>query len=216
MFMLRDKRTGEWPSFGRLNSDESRKRARKHLEYLNIQWDKIPPFDPPDDAVSASRKTSLGDYYQPWVYTTKADVLRKKRERKEENRQFVLWQEESNIIRRKPLYVWVFWCPGISGIFEGWWTYIIGSGIEYGGRYCDDSDLIYQAMELFPVIEQTEPTLFGIVHDWEQREIWMEEFAKRYQRGTRSGKPQGKALIWAEVKGNSIQRILGRGQWQKH
>lgn len=209
--MIKDKKTGGWPSFG-LFSDEGLKRAKKHLEYLGIRWDKIPPFDPPDDAVSASRDSNLGDYYAPWVYTTKSDILREKRERRERHLAYVRELEENNIVRRRPLYVWVFWCPGVSGFFEGWWTYIIGRGIEHGGKCCKDSNLILRAMELFPIIEGT---LFGIGEDWEERERWMKEFAKRYQRGCWCGKPQGKALIWANVKGSNIERILGRAEWPK-
>lgn len=114
--MIRDKETGKWP-FRWILSDEGRKRARKHLEYLGIQWDKVPPFDPPDDAVYASRNSTLGDYYAPWVYTTMSDILREKRERKERHLRHLREHEENNIIRRRRLYVWVFWCPCI---FEGW------------------------------------------------------------------------------------------------
>ena len=203
--MIRDKKTGKWPIEGFL-SDEGRRRAKKRLEYLGIQWDKIPQFDPPEDAVSASRITSIGDYYAPWQYTTKRDILREKRRWKEER----FWLEEQNITHRRPLYVWVFWCPGISSFFEGWWTYIIGCNIEHGGKFCKDSDLILRAMELFPVVEGT---LFGMGEDWEQRERWMMEFARRYQRGYWCGKPQGKAPVWAEVQGGYIKRILGRAQW---
>lgn len=183
-------------------TDEKRCRVREHLISLGVQVDRLQPIIWPEGAVSAYRKHK----YAPWEYTTKADLLRDKRKRRMNHR---IWME-SQITHRRRLYVWVFWCPGISGIFEGWWTYIIGCGVEHGGKYSTDSNLILRAMELFPIIE---PVLFGIEEDWEQRERWMIEFAKRYQRGVWCGKPQGKALIWAEVKGNSIEKILGRAQW---
>ena len=41
----------------------------------------------------------------------------------------------------------------------------------------------------------------------------MVEFAKRYQRGRRGGKPQGKVPVWVEVKDGYIKKILTRAEW---
>lgn len=189
-----------------LLSEDGRRRAREYLLSVGYRQEQLKPIVWPDDAISAYRPY-VG---APWQFNTKADILRKKREEKIKCRMRQRIWEESQIIRRRRLYVWVFWCPGISGFFEGWWTYIIGCRIEYGGKYCSDTNLILRAMELFPVIEKK---LFDTEEDWQQREMWMKEFAKRYQRGYWGGKPQGKAPIWAEVRGNSIVKILGRAEW---
>ena len=202
--MIRDRKTGKWPFEG-IFSDETRLRVRERLKSMGVPVEKLPPFDPPEDAVSADKK---GGMYGNWVFTTKGDILRKKRERMEQNLRF---KREYGVIHRRPLYVWVFFVPGL--LFGGWWTYIIGRDVSHGGKCCRDSDLILRAMELFPVVGQT---LFALQEDWKERERWMIEFAKRYQRGYWGGKPQGKAPIWGEVKGNSIERILGRAQWPKH
>ena len=191
---------------GSLLSAAGQRRAKEHLLSLGYTEEQLQPIIWPEDAVSAHRD-HVG---QPWEFTTKADILRRKCERHRNNRKHHRNWMESQITHRRRLYVWVFWCPGISGIFEGWWTYIIGCGVKHGGKYSTDSNLILQAMELFPV---TDPRLFDM--DWEQRERWMKEFAKRYQRGLWCGKPQGKAPIWAEVKGNSIEKILGRAEWSE-
>lgn len=184
-------------------TDEKRRRIREYLISVGVRVEELHPLIWPKNAVSAYRKS----IYEPWEYTLKSDILRRKRELRDQHRSWM----ESQITHRRRLYVWVFWCPGISGFFEGWWTYIIGyGGVEHGGKFTQDSNLILRAMELFPVIE---PKLFDTEEDWEQRERWMIEFAKRYQRGLWCGKPQGKAPIWAEVQGNTIVKILGRAQW---
>ena len=182
-------------------SEAGRQRAREQLISLGYRPEAFKPIVWPEDAVEAYR-SYVG---APWEFTTKADIRRRKWKLRENHR---IWLE-SQVTHRRLLYVWVFWCPGVGGFaFRGWWTYIIGCNVEHGGKHSQDSVLISRAMGMFPVVE---PTLFGM--DWEQRERWMIEFAKRYQRGTWCGKPQGKALVWAEVKGTSIEKILGRAEW---
>ncbi len=186
-------------------SDEAKRRAKEHLEKAGIRLDQVPPLIWPDDAISAYQP----HMYAPWQFTTKADIRRKR----QEDAKHVLWfKREYGVSKRLPAYVWVFWCPGISGIFEGWWTYIIGRGFSHGGKFQTDSDLILKAMDLFPVIL---PSLFDLKEDWRAREVWMMEFAKRYQRCKWCGKPQGKAPIWCEVEGNDIIKILSRAEWPK-
>jgi len=131
---------------------------------------------------------------------TWADVKQSRRERQKE----ILALKRSNYdqIQRRPLYVWVFWCPGISGFFEGLWTYIVGvAGDYHGGGYKGEVDgrLLDEVMRLFPVSVS--------------RNQWQEEFVKKYPaRDKHCGRPQGKAPIWAEVQGNSILKILGRAE----
>lgn len=114
-------------------------------------------------------------------------------------------------IQKKPLYIWVFWCPGISGFFKGLWTYIVGVGRDYhGGGHKGQLDgyLFDEVMRLFPVCNSSFPV---------SRNHWEGEFIKKYTRGEWCGRPQGKAPIWAEVVGGSIERILGRAEWKlKH
>jgi len=186
-------------------SEDARRRARKHLLSRGYTEEQLKPIEWPEGAVSAYQ-SCLG---APWEFTLKSDILRAKREKMERDLQ---WKREEDVVLRRPAYVWVFWCPGVGGFaFRGWWTYIIGHGFEYGGKYTQDSSLTLRAMELFPIVE---PISFE--EDWQYRERWMKEFAKRYKRGTWCGKPQGKAPIWVEIKDNDIIKILGRAQWPKH
>ncbi len=182
-------------------SDEAMQRGREHLKSVGIDFDRLPKIIWPDDAVYAYQK----HIYAPWEYTTKADVRRKRQEDAKLKLRYK--RGEYRALKRLPAYVWVFYCPGISGIFEGWWTYIIGRGFQHGGKRKQNSDLILKAMELFPL------TLHQAEDDWEAREDWMMAFAKRYQRGKWCGKPQGKAPIWCEVQGNCIEKILERTEW---
>jgi len=76
---------------------------------LSIDW--------PEGAISAYRNHPGA----PWRFTTKSDILRRKRERMENNLRL---KREVGVVERKALYVWVFWCPGINGFFyRGWWVY---------------------------------------------------------------------------------------------
>ena len=135
------------------------------------------------------------------------DVKQGRRERQKA----ILEQKRSpyDQIQKKPLYVWVFWCPGINDfIFKGWWTYFVGLGRDYhGGGYKGEvaGRLKDDLLRLFPLVE---PNLFET--NWDE---WMKRFVKKYQRGRWCGKPQGKSPVWAEVQGGSIKRILGRAEW---
>jgi len=190
-------------------SDDAPRRIRAHLKSAGVDVENIPLLVWPDDAVSAHKP----HMYAPWQYITKSDLLRERREHMESR---LWWKREQGVVRRVPLYVWVFWCPGINDfIFRGWWTYLIGlKGDYHGGGYKGDvtGDLFNQIKELFPVVD---PTLFGVEEDWKEEERWMKEFAKRYQRGKWCGKPQGKAPIWCEVQGNDIVKILSRAEWPR-
>ena len=200
MFVIRDKKTGKWP-FDGVFSDAARERAREHLKSVGVRLEHLPPFEPPEDAVSAYQRSM----YEPYKYTTKDDILREKRKYMEQH----LWlKREAGVIYRRPAYVWVFWCCGVSGLFyKGWWIYLIGRGISTS-KYFTQSPLFFRILELFPLVERN---LFG--HSDINK--WKAEFVKRYQRGYWGGKPQGKAPIWVEVKEGRIERILGRGQWHK-
>jgi len=201
--VIRNRKKPSGPLFNL--SDEARERAKKHLkEVAGIDVEKLPHLIWPDDAVSAYQEHT----YAPWKFTTKDDI---KRKRQENAKRVLYWKRDSGIIRRKPVYVWVFWVPG--WLFGGWWTYLIGRGVEHGGKYQTNSDLILQAMKMFPVVEST---LFDVEEGWKEREKWMIAFAKRYQRGARAGKPQGKAPIWAEIQGNQIIRLLDRAEWPEN
>lgn len=187
-------------------SDDARRRAREYLASVGYDAARIQPIVWPEDAVSAYKAHTSA----AWQFTTRADVLARRRELMEDNLQL---KREDGVIRRVPLYVWVFWCPGVSGVFRGWWTYFVGLNCEYrGGGYKGEADgaLWDRVQELFPVID---PILPGIERGWRQDERWMKEFARRYRRGTRSGEPQGKAPVWAEVEGGWIKRLLSRAEW---
>jgi len=112
-------------------------------------------------------------------------------------------------IKRKPLYVWVFWCPGINDfIYRGYWTYLVGLGGYYHGGGCKgdlDGELLEQVIELFPLVEKD---LFGNF----DYDLWMRRFIVKYERGMWGGKPQGKAPVWAEVGGSRVEKILSRAE----
>src|SRR3972149_6566405 len=97
-----------------LLNGEGRKKAMEHLKYLGYKEKDLKPIVWPADAVSAYREY-VG---APWDFKYKSDILRDKKEKMERN---LLWKRESEIATRVPLYVWVFWCPGISGFYRGWW-----------------------------------------------------------------------------------------------
>jgi len=176
--------------------------ARSFLEHFReVVKEELKPYvltPPPDVAGYESN-----GYYRRAV--TWAMVMERRRQRQEAE----LKQKRSDydIVYRKPLYVWVFWCPGINDfIFRGWWISIEGRDIDFSCKYFEGTKMCFKLMELFPLVE---PKLFG-QPDWDE---WKAEFVKRYQRGYWCGKPQGKAPIWAEVKGNSIRKLLSRAEW---
>ena len=183
-------------------SDEARRRAKEYLLSSGVPAKALEPIVWPQDAVSAYRK----HFSLPWEFTTKADVQRGKRERMEHSLRF---KREYGVIQKRPLYVWVFWCPGISfTFFRGWWIDIVGRGIDFNCKFFDGTTMCSSLLDLFPLVENN---LFG-PRDIEK---WKAEFVKRYQRGLWCGKPQGKAPIWAEVQGTDIRKILGRAKWPK-
>lgn len=185
-------------------TDEQRARAREHLKAAGYDVDRTPPLIWPEDAISAWQDHN----YAPWQFKYKSDVLAEKRQRME----WALWEKrEFDRTEIRALYLWVFWCPGISGIFEGWWTYVYGVGEEYhGGGYKGDLQgaLLEQAKEMFPVANPR--PLFPLDHY-----DWMPLFAKQYQRGKWCGKPQGKAPFWAEVRDGRVRKIIRRAEWPK-
>lgn len=188
---------------GFILSEEARQRATKYLKSIGVREEQLQPIIWPEDAVSAYREHQ----FAPWKFTTRADILHKKRERMEQH----LWlKREYGVTHRQPVYVWVFWCPGFFGFaYRGWWIYLIGNnGIESGKYIERDTKTISRLMELFPLIE---PTLYGPPC----LEKWKKEFVKRYQRGSWCGKPQGKSPVWAEVRGDTIEKLLERAEWPR-
>ena len=142
-------------------------------------------------------------YYRRAV--TWAMVMERRRQRQAERLRQI--RSDYDVTYRRPLYAWVFWCPGINNfIFRGWWIDLVGRDIDFSCKYFEGTKMCSKLMELFPLVE---PTLVG----QPDIEKWKAEFVKRYKKGCWCGKPQGKAPIWAEVKGNSIVRILGRAEW---
>jgi len=181
-------------------SEDARKRAYDHLKSLGYRDEELKPIEWPDDAVSAYRDNR----HATWKFTTIADILRRKIEKMERN---LRWKREYNIIEKRPLYVWVFWCPGISDFFfKGWWIYLIGREISECVGERKDNNIIKKLLELFPLIE---PNLFG----WRDILKWKRKFVHNYRCGCWCGKPQGKAPVWAEINGDRVLRILGPAKW---
>ena len=189
------------PKRGFLNlSPEANQRATEYLRSVGWDVDRIKPLIWPEDAVSAYRDHP----YDPWKFVTKLDVKqRRQREAKE-----VLWYKRNDgVIKRRAAYVWVFWCPGISGIFfRGWYIYVIGNGFDWSGKL--SSKLGKRILELFPFVE---PVLFGTPNE----KKWMGGFVKRFKKGKWGGRWQGKTPVWVEVKGCNITKIIERVEWPR-
>lgn len=130
-------------------------------------------------------------------------------ERRRQRQRIELQRIEDNydFIYRKPLYVWVFWCPGINNfIFRGWWLYLIGLHISEALDFRGYNErLISEITTLFPLVEKP-------LFDPLDLKKWKAEFVRHYQRGTWGGKPQGKSLVWAEIKSGRVERILNRAE----
>ena len=169
------------------------------------------------------------------IFTTKADIRRKRQEDAKE----VLWfKREYGLVKRVPVYVWVFHCPGIGGemvgalghpdidagsgitnhpdirkvrtdgLMGGWYTYLIGQGISEALNFRGYAGkTIDRLMELFPLVKAT--TLF----DGPDFDEWMLAFVEQYPKGLWCDVPQGKSPVWAEVKGGFVTKILGHAKW---
>ena len=185
-------------------SEAARQRVIEHLKEAGIDFERIPKLIWPEGAISASQK----DRYAPWEFRYKSDILREKKKGMERN---LWWKREYKKTETRALYVWVFWCPGISGIFEGLWTYLVGIGSNYhGGGYKGqlEGHLLEKVMELFPLVDKP------LFPDWRYYDQWQKQFIKRYPAKKKwCGKPQGKSPIWAEIRGDNIREILSRAQW---
>jgi len=187
------------PFFGLLNSEESQRKAKEHLKSLGYDFDKQPKLVWPEGAVAAWHD----HFYGEWKFRYKSDILREKKERMKQNLRL---KRQDGTTEIRALYVWVFWCPGIFGFaYRGWWTYLIGRGIDSGKYLRKDRKLMSRIMELFPA----EPALFGNMNIDE----WMQWFVRNHHRGKWCGKPQGKSAVWAEIRGDNIEEILGRAEW---
>jgi len=133
-------------------------------------------------------------YYRRAVTWDMVMQRRRKRQQIELERK----RDNYDVIYKKPLFVWVFWCPGISGIFRGWWAYLKGYDDDYHA-----DELLEQVIKLFPLVEID---LFGKFN----LDLWMKRFVKKYKRGTWCGKPQGLSPVWTLVQGHYVQKILCR------
>jgi len=163
-------------------------------------WPSQTMLDWPEEAVSAMRRFRS----EPWKFTTRADIRREKIERMEE----ALRRKRQPQTERRVLCVWVFWCPGIGGFaFYGWWAYFVGVGGKFysGGGVKGDiaGTLLEQVRALFP----TGPR--PLLAEADRPDDWMPRFARMHARGTRAGKPQGRALVWATVKGDVVVSVEG-------
>ncbi len=190
-----------------LLSDDGCRRVREHLKSAGIDFDSIPKLVWPEGAVSASQK----HMYAPWEFIYKSDILKAKKEGMEQN---LWWKRQYHTTEIRALYVWVFWCPGISGFFKGLWTYFVGIGGDYrGGGYKGEvsGSLLDDVMDLFPLVDK--PLFTKNNNVWEYHNEWQQRFVRKYQRGKWCGKPQGKAPVWAEVEEGSVKKIIGRIQW---
>lgn len=163
-------------------------------------------FDWPQGAVSARRNMD-GSV----AFTTRDDLLRARREQMER----CLWaKRECGVVSRRALSLWVFWCPGLAGFaFRGWWAYLQGVG---GREVCGGGvkgnvagAMLAELMQMFPV-PNPHPLLPLSPYEWKPL------FARHYQRGRHCRRPQGRAAIWADMRGDQVQRLLGPAQGARH
>jgi len=156
------------------------------------------------------KDTAMVDtYYEPPLITTYADIGRRKKQQQAKRLAGKRKDEYRTEIR--PIYLWVFHCPGFGFAYKGWWTYLIGRhGWDSGKYLARDEKIIRQLMELFPVADTT---LFGpsLTHEqWQP--LFALAYACRHPDGSlrkHAGWVQGKALLWAEFHGSSFWRIIG-------
>jgi hypothetical protein len=160
----------------------------------------------PDTAVVIGTRT--GYRVKTW-----ADLGREKKQRQA---RALAWKREADGLAIRPIYVWVFHCPGVGGFgYLGWWTYLVGRNWDlWLGRGCED--VHQQLMDLFPLVE---PDLFGAAVTYEQWQIrFARAFCCRHPDGRsrkHAGRIQGKAAVWAEFEGQGyggFRRIIGRAE----
>lgn len=152
---------------------------------------------PPDDVA----------FYESNGYYRRAVTWSMVMERRKKIQKDQLKYKRSNwqLVEEKPLYIWVFFCPGISKFFRGNWLYFKGLH-EYRGGGIKGSiggKLLDKVIKLFPLVEVD---IFGN-YDFE---LWKKRFVKKYSRGSHAGKKQGLALVWAKVRGENVIDILRR------
>jgi hypothetical protein len=166
-----------------------RPRAKDRERAIREGWPTT-RFPWPEDAVSAYQNYPGA----PWEFTTRADLLRERRKEMEAR----LRRKRRPTSERRALMVHVFYVG--PPIFMGWWTYLVGIGDRRypGGGHKHDvcGPLLARVRELFPLV------LPGLPDDQ-----WMECFARRFQKRTRFGKPEGAAPVWATVDGERVLSI---------
>lgn len=188
-------------------SEEAYERLKQHLISMGYRENDLQPIVWPEGSISAYRDHSE----QPWTFRYKADVLREKKERMDHN----LWTKRKyGILEYRPIYIWVFHCPGIfGGIFEGWWIYMVRAGGILRGGGCRGSvegHLLNQILEMFPLVDK------GLFDNTIDIEEWKQAFVKKYQRGKWCRKPQGKAPVLAEIKNGCVNNIIKKLNWPNH
>jgi hypothetical protein len=179
-------------------------RAKNYLrEEAGMDFDHQPALVWPPDAVAAYRD----DLHSPWQFRTRANIRQGKIDDMERSLRF---KRTYDTVQIRAAYIWVFWCPGISGCFRGWWTYFKGVGRDGNyrgtGRKGDVGHFADQIMQMFPI----EGQLYGLDYD-----DWMPQFARQYQRGSWCGKPQGKAVVLLGVRNGCVLKFLRKLEWPK-
>jgi hypothetical protein len=140
-------------------------------------------------------------------------IKQRRREKQKQHLEELQREWEYIPVRRIPMYVWVFFCPGVGGFaYRGWWLYIKGRDTDEGFRSLR-SETIKKVMELFPLVQ---PSLFCKYSEYDADvEEWKREFVKKYAAKKKwCDKPQGKAPVWAEVSNHGI-KILERAEWPR-
>jgi hypothetical protein len=157
----------------------------------------------PDTAIVSKM---VGGHYEVQTWS---DLGREKRARQTRNLED---KRDGTVSSVRPMYVWVFHCPGIFGFaYRGWWTYLIWHGGDSGKFLRHSTKMIDALMSLFPMAD---PCLFGQPPTYEQWQVrFATAFCCRNPDGTarkHAGRIQGKALLWAEFWGEHPCEIIGR------
>lgn len=165
------------------------------------------PFDILASQFGPDVARATKDEHGRWRTVTWAEVGRQKRARQRrqlERRRCVAGTEI------RPIYVWVFHCPGVAGFaYYGWWVYLIGRDYSYGKYLERDARLMDRLMDLFPLGNRT---LYG----WDiSIDTWKRRFARKYCCRDANGRPrkhagriQGKAIVWASFYSGHVAEII--------
>jgi hypothetical protein len=118
---------------------------------------------------------------------TWSDVMRNRRERQQR-----ILRDKTTVRRLRAYRVYVEYFD--QSLMGGWQAFIDRGDADHAWIDRDCRWLKEPLMKLFPIL------LFG---DWHE---WKVEFARRFTRGQRDGRPRGCAFVWWDGSGTATLR----------